>query len=187
MNNGDVVHLETRENHHGGAKLDALVKIDIKHTNLLHFIKTLKRCGSLASVNLLSSKIINLKCQYFTTSMHILMSGTPDVLCSPVVSPSYIWAGSMQSSGNEIRARAGHGTSWLERQGIQEEENGDRQHLLQFQTVSREHFWIRSFRRDISVSIMSQLINNLLLAAIQSHASSTQNPRWQLGEQSITR
>lgn len=63
VNNGDIVHMETRESHHPESRLDALLKIEILHSNLLHFIKTLRRCNTLSSVNLLSSKSINIKCK----------------------------------------------------------------------------------------------------------------------------
>lgn len=76
ISNGDIVHIETRETRQGsnnktdnsesnnsnGIKVDTLLRIDIKHGNLLLFLKSLKRCSSLNSVQLLSSKAINMKC-----------------------------------------------------------------------------------------------------------------------------
>ena len=43
--------------------MDALLRIDIRHAALLHFLKTLKRCNTLAAVNLVSSKTVNIKCK----------------------------------------------------------------------------------------------------------------------------
>ena len=34
-----------------------------RHSALLHFLKTLKRCNTLAAVNLVSSKTVNVKCE----------------------------------------------------------------------------------------------------------------------------
>ena len=48
-------------------KLDVLLKVDIKHSALIHFLKTLRRSSFLNDVQLVSSKSIGLKCktEYF--------------------------------------------------------------------------------------------------------------------------
>ncbi|TRY73897.1 hypothetical protein TCAL_01528 [Tigriopus californicus] len=65
INKGDISHMETRESQITNASVDVLLKIDIKQGNLLHFLKALKRCSSLNSVQLLSSKAVNLKFPWF--------------------------------------------------------------------------------------------------------------------------
>ena len=74
VNNGSVFHMETREsssttttmNSDPGTarKLDVLLRVDIKHPSLIHFLKTLRRSSFLSDVHLVSSKSINLKCNY---------------------------------------------------------------------------------------------------------------------------
>ena len=45
-------------------KLDVLLKVDIKHSALIHFLKTLRRSSFLNDVQLVSSKSIGLKCKF---------------------------------------------------------------------------------------------------------------------------
>ena len=85
VNNGSVFHMETREsstttttetNSDSGTtsvrKLDVLLRVDIKHAALIHFLKTLRRSSFLSDVHLVSSKSINLKCDYMNFSLHTL-------------------------------------------------------------------------------------------------------------------
>ena len=44
--------------------LDVLLKVDIKHSALIHFLKTLRRSSFLNDVQLVSSKSIGLKCKF---------------------------------------------------------------------------------------------------------------------------
>ena len=53
-------------------KLDVLLRVDIKHAALIHFLKTLRRSSFLSDVHLVSSKSINLKCDYMNFSLHTL-------------------------------------------------------------------------------------------------------------------
>ena len=43
----------------------------------------------------------------------------------------------MQPPGNQVRARIRHGTPWVERYGVSEEEDGNRRNIIQLQIVSR--------------------------------------------------
>ena len=75
MNNGNIVHLESREssmmnennkglqngNNNASQNMDVLLRVDIKHSALVHFLKTLRRNAFLTEVHLLSSKSVNLK------------------------------------------------------------------------------------------------------------------------------
>ncbi len=85
VNRGAIAHLETRESsgdckdgkkkegekqqqqqqveRTSGVRLDALVRIDIRHGDLMQLVKALKRCPSLASVSLVSSRAANVKCE----------------------------------------------------------------------------------------------------------------------------
>ena len=70
MNQGEITHIETRVSHKiNSSALDALLKVDIKHCNLLLFLKTLKRCNSLTEVKLISSKSVNIKREYEICSL----------------------------------------------------------------------------------------------------------------------
>jgi hypothetical protein len=64
-NSGEIVHLETRETLgvRNVAKVDALLRVDMKHALLVNFLKTLKKSNSITDVHLLSSKTINIKCK----------------------------------------------------------------------------------------------------------------------------
>ena len=57
-------------------KLDVLLKVDIKHSALIHFLKTLRRSSFLNDVQLVSSKSIGLKCkaEYFDKKDSISVS-----------------------------------------------------------------------------------------------------------------
>jgi hypothetical protein len=44
-------------------QIEAIFRIDIKHTNLVHFIKALRRSSSLSAVKLTSCKSINVNCK----------------------------------------------------------------------------------------------------------------------------
>ena len=71
--NGDIAYIETREsiqngyktnnatvnNNNNKSQLEAIFRIDIKHTNLIHFIKALRRSSSLSAVKLTSCKSLN--------------------------------------------------------------------------------------------------------------------------------
>ena len=71
--NGDIAYIETREsiqngyktnnatvnNNNNKAQVEAIFSIDIKHTNLIHFIKALRRSSSLSAVKLTSCKSLN--------------------------------------------------------------------------------------------------------------------------------
>ena len=71
--NGDIAYIETREsiqngyktnnatvnNNNNKAQVEAIFRIDIKHTNLIHFIKALRRSSSLSAVKLTSCKSLN--------------------------------------------------------------------------------------------------------------------------------
>jgi hypothetical protein len=65
-NSGEIVHLETRETlgAKNVCKVDALLRVDIKHALLINFLKTLKKYNFLTDVHLLSSKTINIKCEF---------------------------------------------------------------------------------------------------------------------------
>ena len=69
VNSGTIAHMETRDSSlitkEGNAegKMDVLLKVDIKHGALIHFLKTLRRSSYLSDVHLLSSQSINLKCK----------------------------------------------------------------------------------------------------------------------------
>ena len=43
----------------GSVKLDALLRLDVKHSSLINLVKTLKRSSFLTNVQLLSTKAIN--------------------------------------------------------------------------------------------------------------------------------
>lgn len=68
VNNGSIAHMETRDSSlisqdGNKTKMDVLLKVDIKHGSLIHFLKTLRRSSYLSDVHLLSSQSINLKCK----------------------------------------------------------------------------------------------------------------------------
>merc|ERR1712156_228188 len=85
VNNGNIAHLETREsslitgggntsiggslnqgqNCNNNTKMDVLLRVDIKHAALVHFLKTLRRSTFLSDVHLLSSKSINFKLPWY--------------------------------------------------------------------------------------------------------------------------
>ena len=65
--------METRVSKIVPSQLDTLLTIDIRHSGLLHFVKTLRRCSSLSSVNLLSSKLVNVKCEYCNGISHSIL------------------------------------------------------------------------------------------------------------------
>jgi len=82
-NGGAIIHLETRrrqkkQQHHQKddtlPHLDALLKLDIKLNCLRHFLKTLKRCNSLESADLISSKAVNAKSNNDTLFLHKVMN-----------------------------------------------------------------------------------------------------------------
>ncbi len=49
-------------------RVDVLLKVDIKHAGLVHFLKSLKRSSFLTAVHLLSSRSINMKCNINKTT-----------------------------------------------------------------------------------------------------------------------
>ena len=75
MNNGQIVHIETREGNNefgeiANVKMDALLRVDIKHGNLINFLKALRRSSFLSSVNLLSTKTIDAKSAYYSNKYY---------------------------------------------------------------------------------------------------------------------
>ena len=86
INKGDIVHMETRECSLGtfgemddgeGSprvaehRVDVLLRVDIKHSGLVHFLKSLKRSSFLSDVHLLSSRSINMTCKENRRELHI--------------------------------------------------------------------------------------------------------------------
>ena len=73
-------------------KLDVLLKVDIKHSALIHFLKTLRRSSFLNDVQLVSSKSIGLKCktEYFDKKKSISVSRKNSSLFSCLVSKTHI-------------------------------------------------------------------------------------------------
>jgi len=71
--NGDIAFIETREsmggygsNNNKTPQIEVIFRIDIKHTNLVNFIKALRRSSSLSAVKLASCKSINhFNCPWF--------------------------------------------------------------------------------------------------------------------------
>ena len=129
--------------------LATTVKVDIGHVNLINFLRTIRRCSeAVSSVKLISCKTINPKCKAMcqfnlddkcnkSTYMYIQINLKNSSHYSSLVSSSYIRAGPMQPPGNQVRARIRHGTPWVERYGVSEEEDGNRRNIIQLQIVSR--------------------------------------------------
>ena len=70
--NGDISLIETRDamgsfgtnNNNKKAQSEAIFRIDIKHANLVNFIKALRRSSSLSEVKLTACKSVNVHCKY---------------------------------------------------------------------------------------------------------------------------
>lgn len=100
VNNGEIVHIETRESAPPTTnslsegrpsssvipKVDVLLRVDIRHGGLVHFLKTLRRSSFLSAVHLLSSKSINIKFAWFPRHIseldhcnHLMTKFEPDL------------------------------------------------------------------------------------------------------------